>query len=75
MRRSLRELLAVLRAAPEEGDAARCERCLEELYDPERRSPVAHAEHDVAEVEAERRRWARGSAVASADQRDEPDLL
>jgi hypothetical protein len=57
MRRSLRELMAVLRTAPEARDGARCERCLEELFDPERRPPVPVAERDVAELEAERRRW------------------
>jgi hypothetical protein len=61
MRRSLRELLAVLRTAPEAGDGARCERCLEELFDHERRPPVPVAERDVAELEAERRRWERAA--------------
>jgi len=75
MRRSLRELFAVLRTAPEEGGGARCERCLEELFDHERRPPVPHAERDVAELEAERRRWEHGSVVAPADERDEAHLL
>jgi len=56
-RRTLRELLAALRTSPEAGDAVRCERCLEELFNPERRPPVSTAERDVAELEAERRRW------------------
>jgi hypothetical protein len=56
-RRSLKELLAELRLAPEERQAACAERCMEALFDAERAPGLALGEHEEAAIEAERRRW------------------
>ncbi|MEA2358808.1 MAG: hypothetical protein QOI62_2068 [Solirubrobacteraceae bacterium] len=56
-RRSLRKLLAGLRLAPEERQAACAERCMEALFDPERAPARDLGEHEEAAIEAERRRW------------------
>jgi hypothetical protein len=55
--RTLRELLAELRLAPEERREAHVEECLETLYDPVRCACVSLGEREEAELEAERRRW------------------
>ncbi|MEA2252895.1 MAG: hypothetical protein QOG70_3137 [Solirubrobacteraceae bacterium] len=56
-RRSLRKLLAELRLAPEERQAACAERCMEALFDAERAPARDLGEHEEAAIEAERRRW------------------
>jgi hypothetical protein len=58
-RRTLRELIALLRLTPEEAQDARAEQCMEALYDAERCECHDLGAREEAEIEAERRRWTR----------------
>jgi hypothetical protein len=57
--RRLRELIAELRLTPEEAREARAEECMESLFDSARCACGSLGEREEAEIEAERRRWAR----------------
>jgi hypothetical protein len=55
--KSLRELIAAVRVSPEERHAECAERCMELLCDSERAPATRLGDHEVAAIEAERRRW------------------
>jgi hypothetical protein len=56
--RSLRELIGRLRLTPDEARDVHAEECMEALFDRERCACLDLGERELAEVEAERRRWA-----------------
>jgi hypothetical protein len=56
-RRTLRELVALLRLTPEEAQDMRAEQCMEALFDAERCECHDLGEREETEIEAERRRW------------------
>jgi hypothetical protein len=60
--RTLRELIARLRLTPDEARDVHAEECMETLFDRERCACADLGEREEAEVEAERRRWARAQA-------------
>jgi hypothetical protein len=61
-RPSLRELIARLRLTPDEARDVHAEECLEALFDQERCECHDLGGREEAEIEAERRRWARPQA-------------
>ena len=65
-RGSLRDLLDHLRLSPEELEFARAEECMEALFDPARCACGGLGEREEAEIEAERRRWARAQPSNSS---------